>query len=36
MEWETMSTPDLVDLSNQLAHALGASSERKNTDILNF
>ena len=34
MEWETISPPDLVNLANQLAHALDESSQRKMDKIL--
>ena len=36
MEWETMSTPDLVDLSNQLARALGGHLREKTLTFLIF
>ena len=36
MEWETVSTPDLVSLANQLSHTLDYSAERRSTKILNF
>ena len=36
VEWETMSTPDLVNLANQLTRTLDESSKRKTAKILNF
>ena len=36
MEWETMSTPDLVNLANQLSHFLDKSPKRKTAKILNL
>ena len=35
-EWETMSTPDLVNLANQLSHIFDESHKRKNSKILNL
>lgn len=35
-EWETMSTLDLGNLTNQLAHTLDESPERKITKFVNF
>ena len=32
-EWETMSTPDLVNLANQLSHIFDESHKRKNSKI---
>ena len=36
MEWETTSTPDLVNLTNQLALTLNESPKRENINILNL
>ena len=36
MELETMSTPDLVNLANQLSHILKRSANRKTTRIVNL
>ena len=36
VEGETTSTPDLVNLANQLAHTLDESPKRKTSKILNF
>ena len=37
-EWETMSTPDLVNMANQFSHTLVESPQKqtKNTEILNL
>lgn len=36
MELQTMFTIDLINLTNQFAHILDESPERKNIKILNF
>lgn len=36
MEWETTSTPYVVNLANQLFHTLEESPKRKTTKILNL
>ena len=36
VEWETMSTPVLVNLANQLSHTLDESSKRKTAKIFNL
>ena len=33
IEWETMSTPDLINLANQLSHTLDESPKRKTAKI---
>ena len=36
MEWETVFTPDLVNLANKLAHIIEGDSRKKTTKILNL
>lgn len=36
MEWETMSSPDLVNLVNELTCTLGDQTKRKTTEVLKF
>ena len=36
MEWETMSSPDLINLVNELTCTLGDQTKRKTTKVLNF
>lgn len=36
MEWETISTPDLVNLANQLTCTIENSTKRKTTEILSL
>lgn len=36
MEWETMSSPDLVNLVNELTCTLGDRTKRKTTKVLKF
>ena len=36
MEWEIMTTPDLVNLADQLFCSLDELPQRKTTKILNF
>ena len=35
IEWETLSTPDLVNLATQVSHTLAQSCKRKTAKILN-